>query len=369
MSTLYLVDGHALAYRTYFALTGAGTNTGRWITKSGEPTAGTYGFTAVLFNIIEEKKPDYLAVSFDVGATFRDTLYKEYKGTREKMPDDLRTQIERIREVVAAFNIPILEAEGYEADDVLGTVAKIAAKQNVEVIISTGDRDLLQLCDKKVRVSLAGQKLSEAVVYGVDEVKERFGVTPKQYIDYKALVGDTSDNIPGVSGVGEKTATQLIQEYGSLDAIYKNLKKIPPRFQSKLEAGKDNAYLSQKLATIVTDVPLEFNLEACEAPRLKSNPLNFDRQKVLELFRILEFRSLLNKLPEGGARLLDKDSAREAEQSAQIGLFGEEPLKVKGTPSPRLTLQFQNHPTPRHLRSPSTQRLCRQTQQRIHYLC
>jgi len=240
--------------------------------------------------------------------------------------------------VVAAFNIPILEAEGYEADDVLGTVAKIAAKQNVEVIISTGDRDLLQLCDKKVRVSLAGQKLSEAVVYGVEEVKAKFGVTPKQYIDYKALVGDTSDNIPGVSGVGEKTATQLIQEYGSLDAIYKNLKKIPSRFQTKLEAGRDNAYLSQKLATIVTDVPLEFNLEACEAPRLKSKPLNFDRQKVLELFRILEFRSLLNKLPEDHAPLRDKDSAREAEQSAQIGLFGEEPLKVKGTPSPRLTL-------------------------------
>ena len=161
----------------------------------------------MLFNIIEEKKPDYLAVSFDVGATFRDRLYKEYKGTREKMPDDLRVQIERIREVVAAFNIPILEAEGYEADDVLGTVAKIAAKQNVEVIISTGDRDLLQLCDKKVRVSLAGQKLSEAALYGVDEVKAKFGVTPKQYIDYKALVGDTSDNIPGVAGVGEKTAS------------------------------------------------------------------------------------------------------------------------------------------------------------------
>ena len=347
MPTLYLVDGHALAYRTYFALTGAGTNTGRWVTKSGEPTAGTYGFTAVLFNIIEEKKPDYLAVSFDVGATFRDRLYKEYKGTREKMPDDLRLQIERIREVVAAFNIPILEAEGYEADDVLGTVAKIAAKQNVEVIISTGDRDLLQLCDKKVRVSLAGQKLSEAALYGVDEVKAKFGVTPKQYIDYKALVGDTSDNITGVAGVGEKTATQLIQEYGSLDAIYKNLKKIPSRFQTKLEVGRENAYLSQKLATIVTDVPLEFNLEACEAPRLKSKPLNFDRQKVLELFRILEFRSLLNKLPEDNTPLLDKDSAREAEQSAQIGLFGEEPLKVKGTPSPRLTLPISKITLPR----------------------
>src|SRR3972149_74147 len=132
MKTLYLIDGHALAYRTYFALTAAGTDTSRWVTRAGEPTAGTYGFTAVLFNILEEKKPDYLAVSFDVGATFRDTLFPDYKGTRAKMPDDLATQLGRINEVVAAFNIPILTAEGFEADDVLGTVAKQAAAQRVE---------------------------------------------------------------------------------------------------------------------------------------------------------------------------------------------------------------------------------------------
>lgn len=326
MKTLYLIDGHALAYRTYFALTGAGTDTSRWVTRAGEPTAGTYGFTAVLFNIIEEKRPDYLAVSFDVGATFRDTLFPDYKGTRAKMPDDLRAQIERIREVVAAFNIPILEAEGYEADDVLGTVAKQAAAQGVEVVIATGDRDLLQLADKRVRVSLAGQKLSEAALYGPDEVKAKYGVTPKQYIDYKALVGDTSDNIPGVAGVGEKTATSLLQDYGSLDAIYKHLDKIPARFQNKLREGRENAYLSQKLATIVTDVPLTLNLEACEAPRLKSRPLNFDRQRVFELFRTLEFRSLLNKLPEAEPLPADKDSAREA--APQLTLFGEAALKV-----------------------------------------
>ncbi|MEK7785987.1 MAG: 5'-3' exonuclease H3TH domain-containing protein, partial [Chloroflexota bacterium] len=250
-------------------------------------------------------------------------------GTRAKMPDDLRAQIERIREVVAAFNIPILEADGYEADDVLGTVAKQAAAQGVEVVIATGDRDLLQLADKRVRVSLAGQKLSEAVLYGPDEVKAKYGVTPKQYIDYKALVGDTSDNIPGVAGVGEKTATSLLQEYGSLDGIYKHLDQIPARFQNKLREGRENAYLSQKLATIVTDVPLTFNLEACEAPRLKSHPLNFDRQRVFELFRTLEFRSLLNKLPEGSqaSGSYDKDSAREA-ATPQLTLFGEAALTV-----------------------------------------
>jgi len=330
MKTLYLIDGHALAYRAYFALTAAGTDTSRWVTRAGEPTAGTYGFTAILFRIIEQDQPDYLAVSFDVGATFRDALFPDYKGTRAKMPDDLRTQIERMREVVDAFNIPILEAEGFEADDVLGTVARQAASPGVEVIIATGDRDLLQLADKRVRISLAGQKLSEAVLYGPAEVKAKYGVTPREYIDYKALVGDTSDNIPGVAGVGEKTATGLLQEYGSLDNIYKHLDKIPARFKSKLEAGKDNAYLSQKLATIVTDVPLTFNLEACQSPRLKA-PLNFDRQRVFELFRTLEFRSLLAKLPEGPqpSGSYDKDSARES-AAPQMTLFGEEALKVEG---------------------------------------
>jgi len=338
MKTLYLIDGHALAYRTYFALTAAGTDTSRWVTRAGEPTAGTYGFTAVLFNILEEKKPDYLAVSFDVGATFRDTLFPDYKGTRAKMPDDLATQLGRINEVVAAFNIPILTAEGFEADDVLGTVAKQAAAQRVEVIIATGDRDLLQLCEAHIRISLAGQKLSEAALYGPDEVKAKYGVTPRQYIDYKALVGDKSDNIPGVEGVGEKTATTLLQEYGSLDSIYKNLDKIPARFKAKLEVGRENAYLSQKLATIVTDAPVTLNLEACETPRLKP-PLNFDRQRVVELFRTLEFRSLLTKLPDASPLPADKDSARDA-AAAQMTLFSDAPLTAQTGP---LT-QIPTHP-------------------------
>jgi len=287
---LFLIDGHALAYRTYFALTGAGGGD-RFMTKSGEPTAGTYGFVSVLLRLIEQELPQYLAVSFDTGKTFRDELFPDYKGTREKMPDDLRQQIERIHEVVDAFNIPILEKEGFEADDVLGTVARLAADQNVDVVILTGDRDLLQLATDHISIRLAGQKLSEAKDYAPGEVIERYGLRPDQIVDYKALVGDASDNIPGVRGVGDKTAVSLLQQYETLDAIYEHLEEIPTRFRNKLEEGRENAYLSQKLALIVEDVPLEFNLEACRVQ-------DYDRERVVSLFRELEFRTLLNRVEE-----------------------------------------------------------------------
>jgi DNA polymerase-1 len=289
---LFLIDGHALAYRTYFALTRA-ADTSRWITKHGEPTAGTYGFVSALLSLLERESPEYLAVSFDTGRTFRDDLYSEYKATREKMPDDLRVQIERIRQLVSVFDIPILEAEGYEADDVLGSVAGLAASQGVTVTILTGDRDLLQLVDENVIVQLSGQKLSEAKDYDPIAVRARYGLEPNQLIDFKAMVGDKSDNIPGVRGVGEKTATTLLQEYGTLDEIYAHLEEIPARFRNKLEIGREDAYLSRELGKIVTDLPIEFDLQAC---RVKV----FDREEVSDLFRELEFRTLLNRLqPEG----------------------------------------------------------------------
>lgn len=300
---LYLIDGHALAYRTYFALTGAGGGS-RWITKKGEPTAGIYGFTSVLLRLLEERAPDYLAVSFDTGRTFRDDIYPDYKGTREKMPDDLRSQIERIREVVQAFGIPIFEAQGYEADDVLGTVAHQAAGEKTSVTILTGDRDLLQLAKPNVLIELAGQRLSEAVDYGPEEVEARYGLKPEQLVDLKALVGDKSDNIPGVAGVGEKTATRLLQQYGDLDAIYAHLDEISTRFRTKLEAGREAAYLSRELGRIVTDVPIAFDLEACRAQ-------GYDREAVAAIFRDLEFRSLIDRLP----------SSARAATGAQLSLF------------------------------------------------
>ncbi|MCL4368700.1 MAG: DNA polymerase, partial [Actinobacteria bacterium] len=285
---LVLIDGHALAYRAYFALTRASQDS-RWITKSGEPTAGTYGFTSILLRLLEQDHPEYLAVSFDTGKTFRDDLYSEYKATRDKMPDDLRPQLERIREVVAAFGMPILEAEGFEADDVLGTVARLAEEADVRIHILTGDRDLLQLVDDRVHVLLAGQKLSEAVDYGPNEVEAKFGVRPDQFVDYKALVGDTSDNIPGVRGIGEKTAVSLLKEHGSLAGVYEHLDAVPERFRTKLLEGRDHAFLSQTLSRIVTDVPLTFDLEACRAR-------DYDRDRVVALFRELEFRSLADRI-------------------------------------------------------------------------
>lgn len=284
---LVLIDGHALAYRMFFALP-----LEAFTTKEGEPTNATYGFTRTLLELIlADNPPEYLAVSFDLGRTFRDDLFEEYKGTREKMPDELRVQIERIREVVQALNIPVLELENYEADDVLGTVAQQAKPHNVPVHIITGDRDLLQLVDDNTRVELPSRASRPPEIYDDDAVIQKFGVRPDQFVDYKALVGDTSDNIPGVKGVGAKTAAKLLNEYETLDAIYANIDAIKGAMGKNLAAGKDNAYLSQKLARIVTDAPITLDIEACRTQ-------DFDGAPVLEMFRALEFRTLTNMLVE-----------------------------------------------------------------------
>jgi DNA polymerase-1 len=306
--TLYLIDGHALAYRTYFALTLTSSGT-RWQTSAGEPTAGVYGFASVLLRILTQERPDYLAVAFDTGKTFRDEIFPAYKGTREKMPDDLRSQIERIRQLVDTFNIPRLEMEGYEADDVLGSVAKQAVAQGLGVKIITGDRDLLQLVGERLIVNLAGNKLSEARDFAEpEEVREYFGVPPSQVVDYKALVGDTSDNIPGVPGVGEKTARELFKTYNSLDEIYAAMDSLPTRVKNKLEAGRDSAYLSRTLAAIRTDLPIRLDLAHARAS-------DWDPAAVEVLFRQLEFRSLvqrlegLRKTPAGKAASAHSDDA------------------------------------------------------------
>ncbi len=316
MKKLFLIDGHALAYRTYFALTGAGGNADRWVTRNGEPTAGTFGFTSVMLRLIENERPDYLAVSFDLGKTFRDELFTEYKGTREKMPDDLRTQIQRINEVVEAFNIPIFTRENYEADDVLGSLSRIAAAQGVHTIILTGDRDLLQLVNDDVTIRLSGRKLSESKDWRDEDVTAKYGIRVDQFIDWKALVGDTSDNIPGVRGVGEKTALKLLTAYDTLDGIYEHLAEIKGANNRKLTEGRENAYLSQKLATIVTDLDIDFDLEACRAPQLGPDA-NFDRVKVADMFRELEFRTLTTKFVE----LFEPQQLHVPESGDQMSMF------------------------------------------------
>jgi DNA polymerase-1 len=325
--TLYLIDGHALAYRTYFALSSTGGQ--RWHTSKGEPTAGVYGFATVLMRLLENEKPDYIAVAFDTGKTFRDEIFPEYKATRAKMPDDLRPQIERIRQLVDAFNIPRLEMEGFEADDVLGSVARKESADGLGVKIITGDRDLLQLVGNGVIVSLPEGKLSDSKDYITDQdVVEKFGVPPRLVVDYKALVGDKSDNIPGVAGVGEKTAQELFKVYESLDDIYAHLEVIPPKVRTKLEAGRDAAYMSRDLATIHTDLKIKIDLEHARAD-------NFDTANVENLFRELEFRSLIPKL-NVFQKSSDGGSASNRKNDLQMALFAappKEPLPGVHVPS------------------------------------
>ena len=313
--TLYLIDGHALAYRRYFALT-AGGSSQRWQTSTGEPTAGIYGFARELLRIFEQEKPDYLAVAFDTGKTFRDTIYPEYKATRAKMPEDLRPQIERIRQLVDTFNIPRLEMEGFEADDVLGSAARWAAKQGLGVKIITGDRDLLQLVNDRTVVYLAGDDQNYITP---EDVLGKLHVRPEQVVDYKALVGDQSDNIPGVPGVGEKTTENLLSKYGTLDNIYAHLEEIEPRWRTKLEAGKASAYMSYKLAAIRTDLTVAIDLEQARTDA-------FEPAKVEALFRELEFRSLIEKLKK-----MTGATAAAPAGTQQLNLFGEEPLQVSET--------------------------------------
>jgi DNA polymerase-1 len=300
-STLYLIDGHALAYRMYFALT-AGGSSARWQTSKGEPTAGSYGFARELLRIIEQEKPDYIAVAFDTGKTFRDKIFPAYKGTRAKMPDDLTPQIKRIREMIDAFNIPRLEMEGFEADDVLGSIARTAAQQGLGVKIITGDRDLLQLVNERTTVYLAGDDQN----YITDEdVIKKLGVPPHQVVDYKALVGDKSDNIPGVVGIGEKTATALIQKFGTLENIYQNLDQVEKRWVTKLAQNRENAFMSRDLAQIKTDLNIRLDLEHAKAQDL-------DIPAIEAVFKELEFRSLLKTLD----RIAGKETATAAPPKA-----------------------------------------------------
>jgi len=306
----------------YYALT-AGAGSQRWQTSKGEPTAGVYGFARELVRVLETEKPEYLAVAFDVGKTFRDELFPAYKGTREKMPDDLRPQIEKIRHMVDLFNIPRLEMEGYEADDVLGSVARLAEEKGFGVKIITGDRDLLQLVNQKTAVYLAGD---DRTYIADEDVIKKLGVRPNQVVDYKAIVGDASDNIPGVKGVGEKTAIGLLEKFHTLDEIYKNIADVEKRWRGKLEEGKDSAYLSYDLARIRVDLKIQFDFE-----HAKVQP--FDSSALEDFFKEMEFRTLLNKISviRGDAPAMEVKPVQT--KGGQIAMFANEPIAVVLQPS------------------------------------
>ncbi|GIK27389.1 MAG: DNA polymerase I [Chloroflexota bacterium] len=283
MPRMILIDGHAVAYRQFFALPVESMST-----RAGEPTNAVFGFTRILLDILQKDRPDYLAVSFDMGLSGRDVLFGEYKGTREKMPDELRSQLERIDEVVRAFNIPVLTLDGYEADDVIGTATRQAEAQDVASRIITGDRDLLQLLSGHVTVQLPSRGGPDEI-WDVSKFIEKYGLQPDQLVDLKALMGDSSDNIPGVRGIGEKGATNLLQTYGSLDAIYAAVDEIKGALGKKLVEGREMAYVSQRLARIQRDIPITLNLNQCVAH-------DYDASVVLSVFESLNFRSLRDRL-------------------------------------------------------------------------
>lgn len=324
---LYLLDGHALAYRTYFALTRGGSGGQQWVTRDGEPTAGVFGFASVLLRIFEQDNPDYLMVAFDTGKTFRDELFEEYKGTREKMPDDLVIQMKRVRQLVDVFNIPRLELEGFEADDVLGSMAKKAVEAGLGVKIITGDKDLLQLVNERIMVSLPGRSLADSRDFFQNDVIDYIGVRPDQIVDFKALVGDKSDNIPGVRGVGEKTAIKLLEQYDNLENIYAHLDEIGASIRNKLENSREEAKLSQKLAQIITNLEIPFDLDQARTE-------HFEPKDVEALFRELEFRTLSNRLD----KLISSQGSGKPSGGDQLSLFPE-PATAKDDTGETIQLQ------------------------------
>lgn len=281
---LVLIDGHAIIHRAFHAVPEDLS------TSSGEPVNATFGFTSMLMKALLEERPDYIAVTFDRPTpTFRHEQYAPYKAHRPTLPDNMRPQFSRIREVVQAFGIEIYEKDGYEADDVLGTLSVQAKAQGVDTIIYTGDMDTLQLVNEQVLVKVAKRGISEVVEYDEKEVQARYGFAPHQLIDYKGLVGDKSDNIPGVAGIGAKTATRLIVEYGNLENILAHASELKPKEQKLLQEGEEQGRQSKFLATIVLDAPVSLDLEACRMTHV-------DSERILTLFRQLEFRNQVERV-------------------------------------------------------------------------
>jgi DNA polymerase-1 len=286
---LVLFDGNALLHRAFHALPPL------TVRQTGETVGAVYGFALMLLKVINELKPSHCAIAFDMkGPTFRHELFDQYKAQRPETPQELVGQLGRVKQLVEAFNIPIFELQGYEADDILGALSRQASQKDIDTVIVTGDADTMQLVTPRVKVLYPKPKggFSNTVLYDAAAVGEKYGVKPEQITDLKGLAGDPSDNIPGVGGIGAKTAVKLIQQFGSIEEIYQRIDEVtPPRLQSLLKENEAIARRSKELATIVTGTPVELKPDDCRVSQ-------YDRSKAAELFRELEFASLLPKLPQ-----------------------------------------------------------------------
>jgi len=303
-----LLDGNGLIYRGYFALPPL-------TTSKGELVNAVFGFCSIVLRGIQDIRPDYLAVAFDLqGPTFRHEQYAEYKATRQRMPDDLRDQFPKVREVVKALRIPVYELAGYEADDLIGTLIVEAEAKGLDTTIVTGDLDMLQIVSDRTRLMTTRSGVENTILYDPDRIRERFGLEPHQMIDYKALKGDSTDNIPGVPGVGEKTAAKLIAQFGTLDDLYTRLDEVrPEKLRDKLAEHREQVFRGRDLSTIVRDLPVSLDLETARLG-------DYDRDTVVRLFREYEFRTLIERLPpiEGESATETVEALREVSRSGSV---------------------------------------------------
>ena len=311
---LMLIDSHALMHRAFHALPPDMSTT------SGELTNATFGWTSMVIKAIDDLKPTHVIAAFDCAApTFRHEQFADYKATRPRTPQPLVQQFERVRQVASAFNMPIVDKPGYEADDVLGALAHQADVEGVDTVIVTGDLDTLQLVNDKVSVLTSKRQLSETILDDIPQVFGRFGISPKQLPDLKGLIGDTSDNIPGIRGIGEKTAARLLAEFESLEGIFSNVDQVKGKVGELLRENRDQAFRSRELATIIP-APVELDLDSAALQ-------DFDMPALLALFRDLEFRSLIPRV----------QALREGERTATI-------TKLPGSEKEQLSF-FEGEPS------------------------
>lgn len=312
-----IIDSNAVAHRAFHALPPL-------FTKSGALVNAAYGFALTLFNVIGKFNPEYIVATFDLkGPTFRHKEFSDYKATRIKAPDEFYEQIPIIKEILKAFNIPICEREGFEADDVIGTIVRKNEKDNPEIknIIVTGDLDALQLVNNKTLVYTMKRGISEAILYGKKEVEERYGFSPEKLPDFKGLRGDASDNIPGVKGIGEKIAKDLLLEHESLEKVYAALPQIKPSLREKLERDRLQAFMSKRLGTIETNASIPFNIE-------KAKVRYFERKKAVKIFQDLNFYSLIRRIPQKGLEQeIDQNSNHQEVKDFKFKKLEEKEIK------------------------------------------
>src|SRR5262245_6264375 len=318
MERLMRLDGFGLVYRGYYALPPL-------TTSKGELVNGVFGFCSIVLRGFADLKPDYVAVCFDLsGPTFRHEQYAEYKATRTRMPDDLAAQFPKVREVVKALRIPVYEQQGYEADDVIGTLTVQAEQAGVETTIVSVDLDMLQLVTDKTRLMTTRSGVENTVIYDPARIWERFGLRPDQMIDYKALKGDPTDNIPGVPGVGQKTAAKLVAEWVDLDNLYAHIEEVKPeKLRDKLAEHRESVFRGRELTRIVRDLPVTLDLDAARLA-------DYDRDTVLRLFREYEFRTLIERLPA----MSGEDPAAKIQALREVATSGTIPAARVGTERP-----------------------------------